>query len=166
MKFPNDLEKEWKLQRRSTKKPHSLAVLFFGIGIFKGCNTFSWNHACYEFQFFRNFQDKPRNFSGVCRKASTTLLAFFLEETTDIQVNLLFWMLRYPAQCTGLERLPETSHNKICYRLHPIYTAFSYFQITCSSTIWKSLYLRNRSYLRYFWYLQWSWLNVIEWLFC
>ena len=66
-----------------------------------------------------------------------------------------------PAQCTGLELLPEPFQNKICYRLHWKYTTFSYFSIICSSAIWKSLFLRNRSYLRNFWHLEGSWLHII-----
>ena len=42
---------------------------------------------------------------------------FFLEQTTDRQIDILFWVLRYPAQCTGLELLPEPPQNRIYYNL-------------------------------------------------
>ena len=115
------------------------------------CNTLLWNHTCYDFRFFQNFQDKPRNVSGV-----------FMEQTTDRQVDLLFWDLRYTAHCTSLELLSYPLQNKTCYRLHPKYKSFFCFLIFCSSPVWKSLFLRNRSYLRHFWYLEGSWLNVIS----
>ena len=63
----SELEKAWNLQGWSTKKPYSL-VLLFGPEIFKGCNTLLWNHTCYDLRFFQNFQDKPRDFSGVFTK--------------------------------------------------------------------------------------------------
>ena len=75
---------------------------------------------------------------------------YFLEPITDRQIDLLFWMLRYPAQCIDLELLPEFPQNKICYILHPKYTPFSCFPIVCSSAISVSLFLRNRSYLPHF----------------
>ena len=77
----------------------------------------------------------------------TTLLVFFLE--TDLQIDVLCWVLRYPAHCTDIELLPEPPQNKIYYRLHRKYTSFSCSPIICSSAIWKSLFLRNRSYLRH-----------------
>ena len=133
------LEKAWNLQSWSTEKSHSLWVPFFGLGIFKGCYTILWNHTCNEFQFFQNFQDKPRN---IIHKdiSSTTLLVFFLKQTTDRQIDFLFWVLRYPNHCTGLEFLLEPAQNKICYRLHPKYTSFFCFLIVCSSAIWKLLF--------------------------
>ena len=119
------------------KKPHSLGISFFGLCVFRGFYTFLWNHPCYELQFLQNFQDKPRNISIVFTKANPQppCLFFFLEQTTDRQIDLLFWVLRYPAHCTGLELLPEPPQNKICYRLHPKYTSFSCFPIICSSAI-------------------------------
>ena len=53
----------------NNKKTHSFGVSFFGLGIFKGCSTLLWNHTCNELRFFQNFQDQPRNFSGVFTKA-------------------------------------------------------------------------------------------------
>ena len=64
----SELERAWNLQGWSTKKPHSLAVLFFGLGIFK-CYTLLWNRSWNELQLFQNFQDEPRNFSGIFTKA-------------------------------------------------------------------------------------------------
>ena len=136
------IRKGVELQGWSTKKPHSLGVLFFGLGIFKGCHTLLRNHICNELRFFQNFYDKPRNFSGVFTKAfpQPPCLLFFLKQTTDKQIDLLFWVLRYLAHCTGLELFPEPPQNKICYRLHLKYTSFSCFPIICSSSIWKSLF--------------------------
>ena len=37
---------------------------------------------------------------------STTLLVFFLEQTTDRQIYLLLWVLSCPAYCSGLGRFP------------------------------------------------------------
>ena len=77
---------------------------------------------------------------------------FFLKQTTDRQIELQFWVLRYPAQCTGLELLPESLQKKTLLQITSIskYYIFLYFQIICSSAIWKSLFLRNRSYLHRF----------------
>ena len=43
---------------------------------------------------------------------------FFLEKTIDRQIDLLFWMLRDPANYTDLELLSEPLQNKMCYILH------------------------------------------------
>ena len=56
-------------------------------------------------------------------------LFFFLEHTTDRQIDLLLWALRYPIHCTLLEHFPQPPQNKICYRLHPKYTPFSCFPV-------------------------------------
>ena len=138
----SELERAWNLQGQSTKKPHSLGVPFFGLGIFKRCCTLLWNHTCNELRFSQNFQEKPRNFSRVFTKTfpQPPCSCFFLEQTTDRQIDLLFWVLRYPTHCTALELLPEPSQNKICHRLHPKYTSFSCFPIICSSATWKSLF--------------------------
>ena len=119
--FWSELERAWNLQGWSSRKPYSLGVLFFGLGIFKGCYTLSLNHTCSNLRFFQNFQDKSRDFSGVFTKAfpQPPCLFFFLGQTTDRQIDLRFWVLRYPAHCTSLELLPEPPQNKICYRLHP-----------------------------------------------
>ena len=140
--FPQWIRRAWNLQGWSTGKPHGLGIPFFGLGIFKGCYTILWNRAWNELWFFQNFQKKPRNFNGIFTKAfpQPPYLLFFLEQTTDRQIDLLFWVLRYPAHSTGLELLPELPYNKICYRLHQKYTPFPCFPITCSSGIWKSLF--------------------------
>ena len=131
----SELEKQWNLQGWSTKKPHSLVVLFFGYRIFKGCNTLLWNHTWYDLWFCQDFQDR-----SICKGvSSTTVTVFFLEQITDRYIDLLFWVLRYPAHCTGLERLPEPPQNKIFYRLRPKYTLFSWFPIIWLSANWKSL---------------------------
>ena len=125
------------------QKPRSLGVPFFDLGIFKRRYTLLWNRTCNELRFFQNFEDKPRNFGGVFTKAfpqPPCLFFFFLEQTTDRQIDFLFWVLRYPAHCTALELLSEPPQNKIYYRLHPKYTSFSCFPIICSSAIWKSLF--------------------------
>ena len=109
-----------------------------------------------------NFPEFPEtSVEYLQRISSITLLVFFLEQTTDRQIYLLFWVLRYPAQFTGLVLLCEPIQNKVCCRYHPKYMSFFCLLIICSSTIWESLFLRNRSYLSRFWYLEGSWLNVI-----
>ena len=123
--------------KQTYTEPHSLGVPFFGLGIFKRCCTLLWN----ELRFFQNFQDKPGNFSGAFTKAfSQPPCFFFLEQTTDRQMDLLFWILRYLAHCTAVELFPEPPQNKFCYRLHPKYTSFSCFPTICSSAIWKSVF--------------------------
>ena len=88
------------------------------------------------------------------------LTCFFLEQTTDRQIELLFWVLRYRAHCTRPEFLPEPPQNKICYRLHLKYTYLSCFPTICSSAVWKPLFLRNRSYLQHFDIFERSWVIV------
>ena len=63
------IRKGLEFARAITKKPHSLWVFLFGLGIFKGCYTLLWNHTCNEFWFSQNFQNKPENFSGIFTKA-------------------------------------------------------------------------------------------------
>ena len=120
-------------------------LFWFVLGIFKECYTLLWNHTCNELRFFQNSQYKPRNFSGVFAKAFPQqpqpclfflfVCFFFLEQTTDRQIDLLLWVLRYRAHFTGLELHPEPSQNKICFKLHPKYTSFSCFPIICSFAI-------------------------------
>ena len=43
---------------------------------------------------------------------------FFLEKNIDRQIDLLFWMLRDPANYTELELLSEPPQNKMRYILH------------------------------------------------
>ena len=152
------------LQGWSTKNPLRLGVFYFGLGVFKKCSTLLWKLTCYDLRVFQNFQDTLQwsIYKGI---SSITLFAFFLEQTTDRKIDLLLLVMRSPAQCTGLGLILETLQNKICNRLHPKCTSFSCFPIICSSVIWKSLFLRNRSYLHHFWYLERSWLNFIP-TFC
>ena len=138
----SEIQKEWILQGWLTKKPHSLVGFLFGVGVFKGCNTLLWKHTCNDLWVFKNDEDKPRNFSGVFLKVfPQPACFFFLEQTTDRQIDLLFWVPRYPAQLTGLELLFEPPQNIVYYKLHPTYTYFSCFPIIWSSAIWKSLLL-------------------------
>ena len=62
------LEKDWNLQWLSTEKPHSLGVIYFGLQLFKKCNTLLWKLTYYGLRVFQKFQDTP-NFSGVFKKA-------------------------------------------------------------------------------------------------
>ena len=52
----NKLEREWNLQRWSTKTPHSLGLFCFGLGVFKRCNILLWKLTCYDFRVFQNFK--------------------------------------------------------------------------------------------------------------
>ena len=83
--------------------------------------------------------------------------SFFLQETTNRQIDLLFWVLRYSALAKNFflnlpkfksvadyiqnVRLSLVSNNLLVYNL--------------------KVFIVNRSYLRHFWYLEGSWLNVI-----
>ena len=112
--FWSELERTWNLQGWSTRKPYSLGVLFFGLGVFKGCYTLSLNHTCSNLRFFQNVQDKSRDFSGVFTKEFPQPPCLFFFSGVD------HWQTdRYPAHCSSLELLPEPPQNKICYRLHP-----------------------------------------------
>ena len=64
----SELEKEWNLQGWSTKKLRSLGILFFGLRVFKGCNTLLWKHTCYDLQVFQNIEGKHRIISQVFTK--------------------------------------------------------------------------------------------------
>ena len=109
-----------------------------------------------------NFSRMSKLLSIYKSYSSTTLLAFFLEQTTDRQIDLLFWVLRYASKCTGLELLPDLPlPTKKSYWLRPKNTSFSCFPIIYSSSIWKSFFLTDRSYLHHFQYLEGTWLNVI-----
>ena len=155
----SELEKGWNLQGWSTKRTHGLGVLFFGIWIFKGCDTLSWNHTGYGLRFPKTNLETSAKY--LQRHFFNHPACLFLEQITDRYIDLLFWVLRYSFHCHGLELLHEHPQNKICYSLHQKYTSFPCFPITCSSAIWKSFFLGNKSYLRHFWYLEGSWLNVI-----
>ena len=47
----SELEKEGNLQELSTKKSHSLGIFFFGLGVFKGCNTLMEAHLLWPSSF-------------------------------------------------------------------------------------------------------------------
>ena len=135
----NELEIAWSLQEWSTKKLHSLGFLFFGKGF-----SLLWNHTCYGLWFFQNFEDKPRNFSGVCTRTFPEPSCLFFSKTDHLYTDRHFVLGAeiYPAQCTSLELLHESPQNKLCYRLHLKYTGFSCFPIICSFAV----FLRNRTY--------------------
>ena len=65
---------------------------------------------------------------------------FFLKQTNDRQIDLLFLGTEISAHCNVLEILPQRSEKKICYRLHPKYTSFSYFLARLQS---ESLYFNE-----------------------
>ena len=113
------------------KKPHSLWVPFFGLGICKEYYTLLWIHTCNELRFFQNFQDKPRNVSGVFTKPFPEPLCLFF-----------FWNspLIDRSSRTGLEVLPEPPQNIICYTVQQKYSSFSCFPIIFLPAIWKFLF--------------------------
>ena len=93
------LRKEWNLQGWSTKKSHSLWVFYFGLRVFKGCNTLLCKLTYFDLQVFQNFQDNP-NISGVFKKAFpqppclfvffwSRLLAIERKNKTSLKFNLL-----------------------------------------------------------------------------
>ena len=133
----------------------------FGLGIFKRCNTLLWNRTCYDFSRISK-TNLETSVEYLQRHFFNHLVCFILEQTPDRQIHLLFLVLRYPAHCNGLELLPESPQNKFCYRLHPKYTAFSCFPVVCTSPVWKSLFLQNRSHLTHLWYLEGSWMNAFQ----
>ena len=53
--------------------------------------------------------------------------SFFLEHTSDRQRDLLSWMMRSPAYCTGPEARFDRPKNKICYKLRPKHNVFFLF---------------------------------------
>ena len=135
--------------------------------LFKGCNTVLWRLICYGLRVFQNFQDNP-NFSEVHKKTfpQPLCLIFFWSRLLIERQTFWFWCWdTLLSALTSLEPFPEPLQNRICYILHSKCMYFSCFPITCSSAIWRSLFLRNRSHLRHFWYLQESWLNIIA-TFC
>ena len=87
----SELEKEWNLQRWSTKKLHNLGLFFFGLGVFKRFNTLFWKHTCYDLWVFQNIQDKPRNFSQVFTKAFPQPPCFFFFRKRSLIYRQTFW---------------------------------------------------------------------------
>ena len=120
--------------------------------LFKGCNTLLWRLICYGLRVFQNFQDKL-NFSEVYKKTFPQPLCLIFFWSRLLIERQTFWFWCWTSTKQNLLHI----HSKCMY--------FSCFPITCSSAIWRSLFLRNRSHLRHFWYLQESWLNIIA-IFC
>ena len=118
------------MRGRSTKKSHSLGATFFGV-FSKDFHTFLGSHLQWP-SVFQNFRGKPRNLveyllrhfinHPACFFLEKTIdrhpACFFLEKNIDRQIDLLFWMLRDPANYTDLELLSEPPQNKMCYILH------------------------------------------------
>ena len=102
------------------------------LAYFQRVFTLFQGHTCNDLQFFQNFRDKPRNLveyllrhfinHPACFFLEKTIdrhpACFFLEKNIDRQIDLLFWMLRDPANYTDLELLSEPPQNKMCYILH------------------------------------------------
>ena len=146
------LEKEWNLQGWSTKKPDSLAVFYFGLGregmVSSGVAHFYESPLEMTFKPSRISETTLTSVKYLKRHFFNHPACFFLEQATDDRkIYILFFVLRYPVQCTGLELIPQSLQNKICNRLHPKCTPFVCFPIICSPAIWKLLFSRNRSYL-------------------
>ena len=85
------LEEEWNLQGWSAKMPHSLGVLYFGLGGFQGVlHTFMEAHLLWP----STFPEFPRQtwLQWTIQKgiSSITMPDFFLEQTTDRKIDLLF----------------------------------------------------------------------------
>ena len=161
------LEKEWNLQGWSTRKPDSLAVFYFGLGregmVSSGVAHFYESPLEMTFKPSRISETTLTSVKYLKRHFFNHPACFFLEQATDDRkIYILFFVLRYPVQCTSLELIPQSLQNKICNRLHPKCTPFACFPIICSPAIWKLLFSRNRSNLCYFWYLEGRWLNVIS----
>ena len=100
----SELEKKRNLQGWSINKSHSLGVFFFGLGVFKGCNTLLWKLTCYDLRVFQNFQDKPRNFRGYLQRLFLIHLVFFFWNRPLIKTQTFCTGC---FQCTCLELLPE-----------------------------------------------------------
>ena len=155
------LEKAWDLQGRSTRT--ILGVLFLALGFSRDVTHFYGIALAMTFDFSRiSKTNLETSVEYLQRHFFNHLVCFILEQTPDRQIHLLFLVLRYPAHCNGLELLPESPQNKFCYRLHPKYTAFSCFPVVCTSPVWKSLFLQNRSHLTHLWYLEGSWMNAFQ----
>ena len=149
------------------KNLHNLEVFHFGLGNFKRCNTYG-SSLVMTFEFSRiskTWSSVEYLQSHFLNHTLLVFLGFFLQQTTNIKIDLLFLVLRYPTQCTSLELLPEPLQIKICYRLCWKCTHFSCFAVICWSAIWKSLFLQNRSWLCHLRYVEGGWLNSIP-TFC
>ena len=101
--------------------------------------TILWKLTCYDLWVSQNFQEKP-NFSGSFIKgfSQPPCLFLFLEQTADSKIDLLFLVLRYLAQCTDLEILPEPylkctplkTENLYFYETGVTYTIFDFLKET------------------------------------
>ena len=125
------------------KKRHSLGFPFLVLVFSRGVRHFYGIALAMNLHFSRIFKTNLETSVKYLQRNFLNHPAcfFFLEQTTDRQINLLLWVVRYLAHCTGLKRLPKPPQNKICYRLYSKYTSFSWFPIICSSTIWKSFFI-------------------------
>ena len=101
--------------------------------------------------------------------SSTTQLVFFwnrplIDRWSSVLAAEIPCPLYYTrtSSWTKIKWNKNLNQNKICYRMHAQYTSFFCFLIICLSPIWKFLFLWNRSYLRNFWYIEGSSLNVFH----
>ena len=97
----SELESEWVINKKATK--------------FRGPLFWPWYFQEVLHTFMESYLQLP--FSRISKTNLETSVeylqshflnhpaCFFLEQTTDRQIDLLFWVLRYPAHCTGLESL-------------------------------------------------------------
>ena len=142
------------LTKKWTKTPHSLGVFYFGLG---GVTHFYGSSLAMTFEFSRISKTNLILVEYLKGRFLNPIACFFWNR--PLIDRWIFcsrcWDI-YPVHCTGLEIFPELSQNKICYILHPKHTSFSCFSIICTCAIWKSLFLRH------FWYLEGSWLNLIQ----
>ena len=102
--YSSHLEKKWNLQVWSTKKPHLWKKHFHGSTL---AMTFKFSIIS-KINLETSVDYLQRHFHN----HSTCFFFFFLEKTTDRQIDLLFWVLRYPAQYADLELRPEPAQNK------------------------------------------------------
>ena len=72
--------------------------------IFKGCNTRLWNHTCCGLPFPKPNLETSADY--LQRHFINHPACLFLEQITDTYIDLLFWVLRYPVHCCGLDLLP------------------------------------------------------------
>ena len=87
------------------EKSHIASVsLFLTLGFSRGVIHFYVITLAITFNFSRisktNLETQWSIYKGI---SSTTLLVFFPEQTIDRYIDLLFWVLRFPAHCTGVE---------------------------------------------------------------
>ena len=80
-------------------------------------------------------QDKPRKFSGVFTKAFPQPPC--LEQSTERQIDLLFWVLKTPSYFTGLGPVPKPPKIKYVTDTNKIYVIllFSNNLLVCNLKI-------------------------------